>query len=365
MEKRKMSKILNLIFKDVKNENETKKVAVTLRISALLFCGYFICLMAVFCGMGDWTNAGVCLVCGVCYVLSFYTTYWNHTRESAWISQILMIVWIIIFIVKFGWDCGVQHYLFALLVLNFTVSTAGVRKKVMIAIGACALRLALYAYARTFAPYSVLDPAMSVLMQVLNTIFIFAQISAIMIIFTKDAQKMEQKLVRYNEKLQKIASLDPLTGLWNRWSMWEYIRAVEHDYETGNAEFVSIAIADIDFFKKINDTYGHDAGDEVLKAVAELFKDKMKTCGRVCRWGGEEFLFVFYGRNGDAAYDALQEIYDEIHRLTVSYENEEIRITVTFGLEEYDKNDGMETAIRRADEKLYQGKESGRDKIVY
>ena len=68
MEKRKMSKILNLIFKDVKNENETKKVAVTLRISALLFCGYFICLMAVFCGMGDWTNAGVCLVCGVCYV---------------------------------------------------------------------------------------------------------------------------------------------------------------------------------------------------------------------------------------------------------------------------------------------------------
>lgn len=85
---------------------------------------------------------------------------------------------------------------------------------------------------------------------------------------------------------------------------------------------------------------------------------------RFC-WGGEEFLFVFYGRNGDAAYDALQEIYDEIHRLTVPYENEEIRITMTFGLEEYDQNDGMETAIRRADEKLYQGKETGRDKIVY
>ena len=103
----------------------------------------------------------------------------------------------------------------------------------------------------------------------------------------------------------------------------------------------------------------------MLKAVAELFMDKMKTYGRVCRWGGEEFLFVFYGRNGDAAYDVLQEIYDEIHRLTVSYENEEIRITMTFGLEEYDKNDGMEMAIRKADEKLYQGKETGRDKIVY
>ena len=298
-------------------------------------------------------------------MLSFYTTYWNRTRESAWISQILMIVWIILFIVMFGWDCGVQHYLFAFLALNFTVSTARERRKVLTAVGACALRLALYAYARNFKPYSPLDPGISVLIQILNTIFIFAQITAVMIIFTKDAQKMEQKLVRYNAKLQKIASVDALTGLWNRRSMWEYIRAVEYDYEIGNAGFVSIAIADIDFFKRINDTYGHDAGDEVLKAVAGLFMDKMKPYGRVCRWGGEEFLFVFYGRNGDAAYDALQEIYDEIHRLTVSYENEEISITVTFGLEEYDKNDGMEMAIRRADEKLYQGKETGRDKIVY
>ena len=161
---------------------------------------------------------------------------------------------------------------------------------------------------------------------------------------------MEQKLVRYNTKLQKLASVDALTGLWNRRSMWEYIRAVEYDYEVGNAGFVSIAIADIDFFKRINDTYGHDAGDEVLKAVAELFMDKMKTYGRVCRWGGQYFLFVFYGINGEAAYYVLQQ---------------EIRITMTFGLEEYDKNDGMEMAIRRADEKLYQGKETGRDKIVY
>ena len=87
------------------------------------------------------------------------------------------------------------------------------------------------------------------------------------------------------QNCKKLASVDALTGLWNRRSMWEYIRAVEYDYEVGNAGFVSIAIADIDFFKKINDTYGHDAGDKVLKAVAGLFMDKMKTYGRVCRWG--------------------------------------------------------------------------------
>ena len=300
----------------------------------------------------------------MCYL--FYTTYLDHTRESAWISQILMIVWIILVY------CDVWLGLRST-ALSVCISCAELygeycrraEKSADCGRSMCTPSGFCMPTPGISQPYSPLDPGISVLIQILNTIFIFAQITAIMIIFTKDAQKMEQKLVRYNTKLQKFASVDALTGLWNRRSMWEYIRAVEYDYEVGNAGFVSIAIADIDFFKRINDTYGHDAGDEVLKAVAELFMDKMKTYGRVCRWGRRGVPVVFYGRNGDAAYDVLQEIYDEIHRLTVSYENEEIRITMTFGLEEYDKNDGMEMAIRRADEKLYQGKETGRDKIVY
>ena len=78
-----MNKILDLIFEDVKNENETKKTAVTLRISALIFIGYFLCLMAVFCSMGDWMNVGGCLVCGVCYVLSFlHNILESHKRVS-------------------------------------------------------------------------------------------------------------------------------------------------------------------------------------------------------------------------------------------------------------------------------------------
>ena len=87
-----MNKILDLIFEDVKNENETKKTAVTLRISALIFIGYFLCLMAVFCSMGDWMNVGGCLVCGVCYVLSFYTTYLDpvsYTHLDVYKRQIL------------------------------------------------------------------------------------------------------------------------------------------------------------------------------------------------------------------------------------------------------------------------------------
>lgn len=176
-----MNKILDLIFEDVKNENETKKTAVTLRISALIFIGYFLCLMAVFCGMGDWMNVGGCLVCGVCYVLSFYTTYLDHTRESAWISQILMIVWIILFIVMFGWDCGVQHYLFAFLALNFTVSTAGEQEKSADCGRSMCTPSGFVCLRPEFQTVQPLDPGISVLIQILNTIFIFAQITAVMI----------------------------------------------------------------------------------------------------------------------------------------------------------------------------------------
>lgn len=358
VEIQKMNAIANWILKDTKNMNERNTVAVILRTSALLFCLYFLCLMIVFCTLADWENALVCLFCLGCYGISFYTTYLNRTKLSVGISQSLMVFWILVFIVKFGWDCGVQHYLFALLVLNFTVSTAEWKSKIAVAVGACAYRLGLYAYTRSFAPYTQLHPKVSVLMQVLNTIFIFSQISAIMIIFAKDSQKMEKKL-------QKMAAEDPLTGLWNRWSMWEYIRGVEHQYLSGTVGSIAIAIADIDFFKKINDTYGHNAGDQVLTALAELFQNKMTDYGKVCRWGGEEFLFVFYGRTGDEAYTVLTDLVGEIHNMTVPYGEQKIQITLTFGLEEYDKNNSMEEIIGKADQKLYCGKEAGRDRIVY
>ena len=193
--------------------------------------------------------------------------------------------------------------------------------------------------------------------------FVIVGVSVFAMIFEllRSYEEQRKQLLSLSEDLNFAANHDPLTRLYNR----RYLVNQVNEWICKPEKSFWIVLMDVDDFKAVNDTYGHDAGDEVLKAVAELFMDKMKTYGRVCRWGGEEFLFVFYGRNGDAAYDVLQEIYDEIHRLTVSYENEEIRITMTFGLEEYDKNDGMEMAIRRADEKLYQGKETGRDKIVY
>ena len=186
-----------------------------------------------------------------------------------------------------------------------------------------------------------------------------------MIVFTKDSQEMEYKLVKYNKKLEHMASIDPLTGLYNRWSMRSYLEKIVGKYASGEIGYVSVAIGDIDFFKKTNDTYGHDAGDMVLKELAKVFLEVMGKEGKVCRWGGEEFLFVFQNKNGDQANEVLHDILKRIRGMGIPYQSDWIHVTMTFGLEEYSGEKDMEAVIRAADQKLYRGKENGRNQIVY
>ena len=276
-------KVSDLIFQDVKSENETKKVAVTLRVSALILGIYFVVLFAAFGIIGEVKSAIMCIFCCASYGLSFYTTYLNRTRFASMFSQMLMVLWIMVFICEFGWDCGVQHFVFVLLVLNFTVSTSAMQYKILAAVLACAYRLLLYAYTSRYEPFTTLSNGVSVMFQIINTVFIFAELTAILIIFTMDSQKMEQKLIKYNEKLVRIASLDPLTELYNRRRMLQYLDQVEKEYALNEMRFLSLALGDIDFFKKVNDAYGHETGDEVLKSVAKVFMRAMNGKGEVCR----------------------------------------------------------------------------------
>ena len=124
-------------------------------------------------------------------------------------------------------------------------------------------------------------------------------------------------------------------------------------------------MADIDFFKRVNDTYGHDIGDKVLKAISKVFREEMGDKYMAARWGGEEFLLLFPDTNGDAAFIRLCEIRRKIKNVVVTKGEEEIRVTMTFGLAEYDYSGSYEGMLTNADQKLYRGKEDGRDRIVY
>ncbi len=164
------------------------------------------------------------------------------------------------------------------------------------------------------------------------------------------------------KSIRSFVESDPLTKLGNRrYFLNQTERVIARSHE--NNQPFSIAIADIDFFKKVNDTYGHNAGDEVLKAVANELKQSMMGCGFAARWGGEEFVLCF---NKMGMYDASTHLWktlEKIREMTIRTEGYDIKVTLTFGVVE-----GYQTTIEKlveeADEKLYYGKQNGRNRVV-
>ena len=199
---------------------------------------------------------------------------------------------------------------------------------------------------------------------VINVITFLGLIFSIGVSFASKFARTEYKLYQYNVQLKKLAGSDPLTGLMNRRNILGIIAETLPRMLYGN-DMMSVAIGDIDFFKKVNDSRGHDCGDYVLKELSNLFESFMEPLGYAARWGGEEFLFVFIHGNADNAYVELEKLRNSIEKLPLEFADHEFKITMTFGLEEHNMNEDIDETIKKADEKLYMGKESGRNKVVY
>ena len=165
------------------------------------------------------------------------------------------------------------------------------------------------------------------------------------------------------EELEKYVNYDTLTHLLNRRSMDNYLQAAHKQATTGQATFCLIMI-DIDDFKKVNDTYGHDCGDEVLKAVAHTISTGVKKNDNVFRWGGEEIL-ILLNTDMDKAIAASERIRKDIARDPIDYRgNVKVPITVTVGIAPYRAGLSVQQMMDDADAKLYYGKRHGKNQVV-
>ena len=172
--------------------------------------------------------------------------------------------------------------------------------------------------------------------------------------------EMGRNLNNLQISLRRLIERDVLTGLFNRRSAEKKIDAIED-----SGVKYCVAIGDIDHFKKFNDTFGHECGDVVLREVAHLLNDGMnKREGFVARWGGEEFLLVFANAGIDEAYDALMLIRQALHDKDVEYNGQIHKVTMTFGVAEKIDGVAINHLIRAADDKLYEGKQGGRDRVI-
>lgn len=156
---------------------------------------------------------------------------------------------------------------------------------------------------------------------------------------------------------------DGLTGLANRLSYDEHILEAFNRWKRGYGE-LCLAIADIDYFKKINDTYGHLAGDKVLKNIASVFKKAIRSMDFVGRYGGEEFVFIFEKTRKEDGVMVLEKLRKLAENCQFSYKNEKVNISLSFGITACLDSDDVESLFVRADEAMYKAKRTGRNRVV-
>lgn len=175
--------------------------------------------------------------------------------------------------------------------------------------------------------------------------------------------QMAGTAVRMQHSLRDLVQRDSLTGLYNRHYGEIWMKQVKEEARDTGEPF-SIAIADIDFFKKFNDCYGHDCGDMVLRKVSELLQTQVGRQGYVSRWGGEEFLIIFKHFTLEESVNFAEEIREKLHRTELRYHNDGFHVTLTIGVAAGDSEKSIESMVKCADCALYEGKRNGRDQVV-
>lgn len=355
------TKLYQFICKDTGGQNESPILIAVVRMLTLTMIVYSLANSILFLAASHTGGMIFCMLCMVIFISIFALSYYRGNFVSYCILNVCILLWVIANVHMFGWGIGVQTFMFVLIVFCFFAKYKHTAAKVLYILVLLALRIYLYFYCQNNRPGINIDSEFNDLFQLVNSAVIFWSLSLTTYFFSSDTQALEGKLIEYNEQLKKQASIDPLTGLNNRRSTMEYLDNLLKTAE----DQISICLCDIDFFKRINDTYGHDVGDTVLQSVAETFLKELPQGSFVSRWGGEEFLLIFPHSNGDEAKIALDTLRNKIKTIVFDGGSNSFSVSLTYGLVEYDFHSDLTTILKEADEKLYLGKESGRDRIIF
>lgn len=176
---------------------------------------------------------------------------------------------------------------------------------------------------------------------------------------TKELEKLNKELESKIEELEHSVIYDHLTNIYNR-RMFDRMFELELNRAKRYSYPLSFILLDIDNFKKINDIYGHDVGDEVLINLSKHLKNNIRSCDTLARWGGEEFVMIFPNTTKEEAAKKAEFIRESIENMSIYKQS---KITCSFGISEYIENDKLNTLFARIDKGLYMAKNNGKNKV--
>ncbi len=166
---------------------------------------------------------------------------------------------------------------------------------------------------------------------------------------------------RIEEKMQLLATTDSLTGIANRRAFMAQLDSeIERAHRYGTP--LALVMYDIDYFKQINDNFGHDVGDSILQAITEVVKNNVRAVDTVARWGGEEFMILMPESDLSSACIVAEKLREEVAGHPFEQVN---NLTVSFGVTDFKSNEDVDTLLKRVDDALYKAKENGRNSVAY
>ena len=269
-----------------------------------------------------------------------------------------------------GWDWGFMTYTLGLIPTSFYIAYTVdyFKKKLRIPAIASAIVLICFLlvgeitshngplYGRFFSDRAVHATYL------FNMMLTFALLWGIAFLFSLEVYYMQHNLENENISLEQLANYDPLTHLLNRRSMDSYLEESFYRARKKRDRF-SIIMADIDDFKKINDTYGHAAGDAVLIEVASVVSGEVRDEDYVCRWGGEEIVILV--KSGmDQAKSVAWRICKGVAAREIPIGDETLKVSMTLGVAEYRDGESVNEVVERADKRMYEGKIRGKNRVV-
>lgn len=305
---------------------------------------------------GNFIFAIVLLIASLVYFLGYYSyKKLNNVELSS--SIILYSLYLLMFYLVYTGGVENTGPLWIFIVAPVSVFVHGFRRGL--------IDIALFVIIISsimFIPTDIIAHAEYTLGFKLRLLSSFLTVTFLSALYEYSRDRAYQHTLELSKKYQQLANFDPLTQLSNRRDALHILQR-EQARIIRNKEPLSIILCDVDHFKKINDQYGHNAGDAVLIDLAKIFTKNIRKQECIARWGGEEFLFILPKTPAINANIFAGKIQAILQDHLVNFEGKKIKVTVSLGIEQFNDNQSIDEVINNADKYLYQAKDAGRNQI--
>ncbi len=319
--------------------------------------------LAIFLAIGVWPLAAFNVVSVAAYLQCLRLLRRGQLDAAFYIGGVEVGLHAALATAFLGVASGFFLFVPLLTLLTFQNPRASLRTKALWALAEAATFVLLLGFGHAMSPLTNLGAGTIRDLALLNGALLVGSIAFLSYVSNEAVQGAERNLRHAMARLDELARTDPLTGLLNRRAMSELLQAEALRVERHARPF-AVMLADLDDFKRINDDHGHGVGDHALRSIAQRLLAAVRAQDQVARWGGEEFLLLLPETDMGEALEVADRLRHAVSDAPITSGEQELHITGTFGVAVFEKGDSIHAAIRAADQALYRGKNSGKNRVV-